>query len=409
MIYIYILSMLITDFNSKFGINITSGVKINITDILGGFLLLKYIVIKRYTLKKVYLSSKILRTFIYLVIFMVFMLGPGLLSGAELSNSIRVIRNVLLIISTIIIVKVECRNWSLNKIMKLIYFCMVVVITNSFYLFFVKNQEYSNYVTYRTNAYLAIFLFIFILAYNPEIITIRYAIFKIILSIGLIMVAFISQERLQLVGIAVGIIIAIFNWIYSFFLSHKLNGKKMLKNIFMVGFMLALLFVAIPNLLMVPTVSHYLNFYMTNRVSIIYSNSSFMFDSSLSTRAEQVKEIIKNTNLINIWIGNGLCSPYYLDNIKWYVADALFAWFYKDMGVIGIILLVSIIYKSMKSAFQVSISVRLKKSIIASYFGLIFYILCTPNMILSIFDAMSLGLIIAIIELIKNFKKQEYI
>jgi hypothetical protein len=398
--------MLITYFNSTFGLSIASDVKINITDILAVFLFLKYFCTKRYTLKKILASSKVLRIFIFLVVLMSLMIGPGLLSGGELSNSIRVVRNVWLIIVTIIIVKIECQNWSLIKLMRLIYFCAIVVIVNSFCNFLLRYQEYNYYTTYRTNAYLIIFLFIFIFVYNPEIATIKYVILKVILSIGLIMVAFMSQERLELVGIAVGIIIAIFNGISSCFSVKKVNRNKIIRNLFFVVLIASLLCIAITKLLTITTVSNYLDFYMNYRINIIYSNSSFTIDSSMSTRLEQIKEIIRNTNLLNFWIGNGLCSIYYLDNITWYVADTLVAWLYKDMGIIGAMSFILIILKSIQATFQISVSVRLKRSIIAAYLGLVFYIMCTPNMILSIFDAMSFGLIIAIIELIRNFGKK---
>lgn len=390
MIYIVMISVLIGSINTNLGINIGSVIKVNITDIL-----LILWIIYEFILKNRKLIKFTPIKYILLLLFLLLLsLQWGIINDASIGDSIRILRNFIYVVAMFwLAYSSYISKKRLNIYRDLLIFSWIAII-NCLYNVIIDLIENNWFMYYRENSSFQVFMFIFLLFYkSEESLKLNKKIFVIITNLLLGICILLSQERLQIVAVTISIVFYI---IYQIFTATrkknillKISPKKIFYNI--VGVIFIVIFIA--NILKIEFIQNYIEYFMKYRLGSIITNGSFQSDASLNARELQVINIL-NRNLIYYFVGSGLGSLYLSATGYIHIVDGMWLWIFKDIGMIGISLLM-IIYLAIDIELKKVVDNKLALKL--SLIGILVLQVFTPNMMLVISDAIFIGYILALI------------
>lgn len=390
MIYFIIFCVLIGSINTNIGINITSSIKINLTDILFIIYFLWSFFIKGYKIR-IFKPIKLILIMLFAMIISMFW---GIVNGSELGDSIRILRNILYIFFMFHLSYNYYKDKeNINVYNDFMIFSWVAII-NCFVTVTIKYLENNWFMYYRENPSFQVFMFTFLLFYKPKgkESSMRVIVRNItIILLGLCI--FFSQERLQIIAISISILISLMYMIKNKKLELKVSNKKLF--LFIVVGITAVL--VIRKILSIKFVQDYIEYFIRYRINSVIYDNNFISDASLNARQLQFMNIL-NRDFIYYLIGSGLGSLYMSATGFIHIVDGLWLWIFKDMGIVGLILLICI---------YISILIEVKKikfnklAIISGLLGILILQIFTPNIMLVISDSVFIGYILSIICLSK--------
>lgn len=394
MIYFIIFCVLIGSINTNIGINITSSIKINVTDILFIICFLWSFFIKRYKIR-IFRPIKLILIMMFVMTVSMFW---GIVNGAELGDSIRILRNILYIFFMFYLGYNHYKDKeNINVYNDFMIFSWVAII-NCFVTVTIKYLENNWFMYYRENPSFQVFMFTFLLFYKPKgkESSMRVIVRNItIILLGLCI--FFSQERLQIMAICISILISLMYRLMYMIKNKKLELKVSNKKLFLFIVVGIAVLLVIRNILNIKFVQDYIEYFIRYRINSVIYNNNFISDASLNARQLQFINIL-NRDFIYYLIGSGLGSLYMSATGFIHIVDGVWLWIFKDMGIVGLMLLISI---------YMSIIIEVKKikfnrlAIISGLLGILILQIFTPNIMLVISDSVFIGYILSIICLSK--------
>lgn len=394
MYYLFLLPILIPNITSDIGIQISTDIKLNITDIVGAIYLV-YILLFKGQRTKVILNSKILRVGLLFFFLMIFSTPLGLLNGATIGSSFRVLRNFFLLLETIIITSYYLRDFSEKQVYKrLLFFSWVLIIAHSINIIslYFENLWFQSF---RANANFLVFFILYFSLYKNSTEGILMKIIRILTVCLLLLCSFFSQERMQLVALIIAILFGVLTIQAEKILKRNVNVKISINKFVSLFFLLLVGYVFIINILKIEIVQDYIDYFVKYRIGSILNTDGFKFDESLSIRLSQWNAIIlKQTNPIYMIIGSGLNSIYEVSTAITFVVDGMWLWVYKDMGVIGVGILICWFKVIFKEISQIRFN---RNAVIFGMLGVVFLTIFIPNVFYNIHDAVGFGFILALI------------
>lgn len=388
MIYFIMISALIGSINDNIGISILSGIKINVTDILFMIFFFCEFIIKKKKLRKFMPIKYIL----LLIILMSISILWGIFNESEVTAIVRVLRNYMYILLMFWLAYSNYKNKSSNIIYKdLIIMCWIAII-NCLIEVTIGFIDTNWFIHYRQNPTFQVFMFLFLILYKVEKNeSINNIIIRRITILFLGLCIFFSQERLQIVAIAIGIFLGIIYRIANSLLKKQIKiNIYTIKNNLIMGTIIIFFMILI---LRIEYVQDYINHFVKYRVNSVLSTNGFEMDGSLSARSIQFINIL-NVDWINWIFGKGLCSLYISATGPIHIVDSLWLWIFKDLGVIGIFILMTIYL----SIYVESTKVRKNsKAFKVGLVGIMVLQIFTPNIMLLASDAIFIGYILSMI------------
>lgn len=385
LIYLFALLVVLPYFSSNIGISL-GGVKINVADIAIGSYIIKILLNKN----KLNLNKNMLKIIGWKCLLLLFaILVPiGLLNGASLSEQIRLLRNLLYIVISYYMFAQMGKD--INDTFFVEYISIISILDCIINTVILHNNS-NWYQFYRANGVLNVFLFCFLICKIWKM-NKKEALLGTICCIGLIYSSFLSQERTQILTIGIALIIAIFYQIYVRLKNWK-NIKVNVKIIFKIALIIILSSIIVYYVLKIDFVKNYIEYYTTYRLANgnLLQNDTLQSDGSFSGRLFQISTILKgNLNPLYILCGRGTCAHYFAIQGDTYIVDSAVLWIFKDLGIIGTILIVIIFKNMLKGCKNVSKDSRL--AIYASGVSLIVFSLYNPSFLQTSSAAFTFGL-----------------
>ena len=312
----------------------------------------------------------------------------GILNGAHIQEQIRLIRNLLYII-IIYYILIENKE-NINPIF-LIEYISIISIADCIVQTIVLHNNSNWYQFYRANGVLNVFLFCFLI-FKIWNMNKKEFILGIFCCIGLIYSSFLSQERTQLLTIAITMTITfIYQLYYRLFKLKQLKIK--LKTIKKIVAIIILCSIIIYILLQINFVKEYIEYYFKYRLNSgnLFQNDTLQSDGSFEGRTNQIITIW-NDNLHPLYMifGKGTCAHYIAIQGETYIVDGVITWIFKDLGFIGIFLIISIFYYMLKG--YKNIEKESKSAIYSSCISLIIFSIFNPSFIYVSSAAFTFGL-----------------
>lgn len=389
------ISVLIGSINSIIGIGAGQGIKINATDIFLTMAFIYEFIINR---KKIYIFNPI-KWIILIFFLMSSTMIWGAMNGGELGSMIRILRNIVYIILMFLIVNSSYRKKNeINIYKSIIVFCWVAII-NCLINVAISFYRYNWFINYRENATFQVFMFIFLLLYkddNNDRLNRRLLRNITIIFLGICIL--LSQERLQILAVMISLLIR--SIVYSINILNKkgisirLSLKHIVYKLIMLGLCVFLLVLILRN----DYIKNYIDYFIKYRVGSIFSSNGFKSDASLDGRALQVVNIL-NRNYIYYLFGSGLSSLYMSTTGLIHIVDGMWLWIFKDLGIVGIVILFIIYISIIREVSKVNIN---KLSIAFGLIAILILQIFTPNIMLGISDSVFIGYILSIIYLYRK-------
>ncbi len=390
MIYILIISVLIGNINLHLGVSIGMGIKVNLTDILFMIYLFYDIIICR----RKYVIYKPIKYIFFMLIIMTISLYIGMLNGSSISEGIRILRNIIYILLMFLI---SCNHYKYKKQSKiyddLIIFSWIAIINCIINVLgsFIRTNWF---IYYRENASFQVFMFIYLLFYKSEYEEgVRKKIIRSITILFLVICIFLSQERLQIMAVAVALLVAVIYKALNIIKSKKIKIFIKPKRIIVNFIILILIITVIIKILKIEYIQNYINYFFEYRIRSVITGSGFKVDGSLSDRSLQVINIF-NRDWIYYVFGSGLASLYLSATGLTYIVDGMWLWIFKDLGIIGLAILFTIYISIAKEVRKV---INNKISIVFGLISILILQIFTPNLMLGICDSVFMGYILMII------------
>jgi len=388
-IFIYLFSLLVVlpYFGSNIGISFGE-IKINIADIII-FMYTIRIILKKNTYKKLKENATEIIEWRLLLLLFIFFIPLGMLNDASLGEQIRQVRNVLYIIITYYILIDNGEN--INVIF-LIEYISIISAFDCIIRTFILHSNANWYQFYRANGVLNVFLFSFLIL-RIWTMNKKEALLGVLCCIGLIYSSFLSQERTQLLTIGIAIVIAL---VYQINLKlRSLNNLRIKTKVITRGIIFVILAsIIVYYVLQNDFVKKYIDYYVTYRLSngnLLKGNGILQRDGSFSARKLQFNTIFKeNKNLFYILFGKGTCAHYIAAQGDTYIVDSAILWIYKDLGIVGTILIIKIFMNMLKKCQNIKNSSKL--SIYISGISLIIFSIYNPSFIYTSSAAFAFGL-----------------
>lgn len=385
-IYLFVLLVVLPYFSSNVGITF-GGIKVNIADIIIFIYILSNFLRKKNYSKFCESNSEIVSWKWLLLAFIIF-IPIGILNGAHFEEQVRLIRNLLYAIVSFYIL-VENRE-NINDIFLMEYIAIISSLDCIIQTTFLHNNS-NWYQFYRANGILNVFLFCFLI-FRIWNMNKKEALVGIICCIGLIYSSFISQERTQLLTIGIAIIVSLFYHIYL-----KLNNLKEIKfnikHILKIIIIIVICSITIYYVLQIDFVKNYIDYYFTYRLDNgnLFKSDILVNDGSFAGRLHQIKTIFNDDfNILYILCGRGTCAHYMALQGDTYIVDGAVLWTFKDLGIIGILILINI-FCNMLKGFK-GITKKSKLALYSSSISLIIFSLYNPSFIYTSSAAFTFGL-----------------
>lgn len=392
------ISSLIGSINSILGISLGNGIKINATDIvLVVFFIYEFIIKKR----KLYIIEPI-KLIILMILLMSSQMFLGILNGAQIGTMVRVLRNGIYILLMFILTYSHYKNNKIVNIQRDLLIFSWIAIINCFFNILVNYKKYSWFIYYRENSSFQVFMFVFLLLYkNPKKERLSMILVRILTIVCLGLCIFFSQERLQIIAVIVSLSLKIIYSIGDVLTKNEIKINISRKSIPYKLIIIIIVSVLVTNIMKIEYINDYIDYFMKYRLGAIFNGSKFQMDASLDGRAFQLHNIL-NRHWIFYLFGSGLSSIYTSAAGPTYIVDSMWLWVFKDLGIVGILLLFTIylfIYIEISKMDYNKLSVR---------FGLVAILVLqifTPNIMLGISDSVFIGYIIAMIGISKKINK----
>jgi len=230
--------------------------------------------------------------------------------------------------------------------------------------------------------------------------------FRLLTLLMLLICAFLSQERLQILSILVSIfvtqMIRAINYLRKSYIV-KINLRKL------AAFSISILFVvgSIYYLSKIDYLRSYFEYYQKYRIASLLTGNQFIGDQSLNIRIEQFNIILfSNHGVLGLVLGNGLGSTYKISTGNNYIVDSVWLWILKDIGTIGIFILYLVYFR----IFSLISSIKFQTyAFIAGIVSVSFLMLFIPNFLISINDSFAFGYLLGLIELFSISQKNTVI
>lgn len=384
MIYIIILSAIIGNLNNNLGINIFSGIKLNLTDLLLIITFFYLFILKK---NKLYVFKPIKLVLILLLI-MGIQIFLGVINGGELADIIRILRNYVYILLMFWITVGHSKNRK-NFYTPLIVLSWVAIL-NCIITVAIDLNKYNWFKYYRENSSFQVYMFIFLLLYkNENKQTLINNLLQKITMIFLGICIFLSQERLQIVAVVLSIIFYYTNKIIHILKDKKISYDFSFKRILVVSTTSLCTIVIILLVINNEYIKSYFEYFSEYRMGSILKNGSLVMDSSLEGRLTQLK-VILNTNFMNFIIGRGLASKYLSAGGYTYIVDGMWLWIFKDLGLIGLLIIFYMYYCINKEIKKIP---KNRDAILFGCISIAILQIFTPNIMLGISDSVFIGYI----------------
>lgn len=323
-------------FSTNVGISI-GPVKVNISDIILILLLAhRMLNVDRFiTIDKNY--WQLITPWLVLTIYWMLNIPLGLIHNADISDSIRIIRNVLYIL--MIVLLFERTDSKARSVFYYDLFLTLIGIISSIDVIMhaIGSQQSTGwYAFYRANGFLNIFIFC-------------YLFFGIKRSKGLFLVAelgaltllisasFLSQERTQLMSIGVAMLVGIFaKAVVTLKRGIKVPTFQSISKFTVTVFCVLIIILMLSQ---IPRVQAYLQYFNQYRLvsGNLFSSGGIASDDSYQGRLIQYNVILDRRNIFSILFGDGTSAKYMAAQGSTSIVDGSFLWVYKDLGLLGLL------------------------------------------------------------------------
>lgn len=383
----FCLLVILPYFSSEFGVSIGE-FKISIADMILFFYLFIFTA-KRVNLKKTFVNLPEMEGWMILIVMWILMIPIGLMNGASIGECFRLVRNLLYIPISFLILSRYLKNGIVDRLIEI--FSVIVVINtliNAFSLYRINGW----FQFYRANGILTVFLFCYLFYRVKKSVSFMESICKVLCCIGLVLGAFFSQERTQLITMFISCFIV---WLYNllFCKTHMINKRNIGKKVLLLFVVCCILIFSIKYVLRIEYVQKYISYYLTYRLQggNIFGQEGLMSDGSYQARILQIYNIVRdNINPLYLFIGRGTCAYYQAAQGLTYIVDSVVLWVFKDLGIVGVSILFLIIWKMLRLGRKIDTDYKL--AIMSSGLSLVFFMFYNPSFIYTASVSFTIGL-----------------
>ena len=332
----------ITFFSSNIGI-LVAGLKLNLADILlFGFALVNLCKCSG----KIVLTPSLkylCKPWIVLIGAYIIWIPLGMFAGAEIQEDIKLIRNLFYVIAVLFFFQKNAKNIREISIIRIFS-----IITSIDTIVDAKNQFYNNewFMFSRSNSVAHVYLFCYLLWQIGSDEYFSDKVIDFICCVALLVAAFLSQERTQLIAIVLTIGIVAIIRLCNIGKEKRLARKKVISFFASILVLIILAYMLLNALLRIPFLKNYLDYFYTYRLasgklfSQLLSNG-VKNDGSGSARLLQIQNILSDNiaNPFSFLFGRGMNAYYFAAQGRTYIVDGTFLWIFKDMGMFGCLIM----------------------------------------------------------------------
>ncbi|MBQ6587375.1 MAG: hypothetical protein IJI01_01700 [Butyrivibrio sp.] len=329
-----------------------------------------------------------LKWWIVLLLLWIIMIPFGVLNGGKISECIRLIRVILYIPTTFFLFNKYIKRYVSELLSVISLIVAANTIINALFLY----KQYKWFMFYRANGILTVILFCFKFF---EIFSNKKYVYKYVngfCCLILLVASFFSQERTQLITIALSCMLT------SIIMIIKNRGVHLKKNrlanriiVFVAGFaVLLLVYKLVTN---VDIFKKYIDYYVEYRLrdgNIVQLNELHN-DGSAKGRLFQFESIISDSmNPVYFIIGRGTCAHYIALQGDTYIVDSAALWVLKDLGIIGLFILIICCLQ----LIHVNKNVTCDYSVLSAAISIVMFMFYNPSFIYTISAAFTVGMVL---------------